>query len=160
MKKLGSLILACFLAFAAIAADSSVPPVFQMRLVLDAPAADSEPMALITNTGNNHTLTNVLNIQKTVLLDQTALASAKVDTDRFGQPQIAIAFTHDGGTRFAEVTGQNVGKRLAIIINGQLYSAPVINMPVTGGKATISGNFSKREANNLAKKISDVLKKE
>ncbi len=159
MKKLGTLILVCLLASAAIAADTSTLHVFQMRLVVDTPSGDSEPMTLVTKIGKNNANTNVLNVQKAVLLDQTTLASVKVDTDRFGQPQIAITFTKDGENRFAEVTRQSVGKRLAIIIDGQLCSAPVINMPISGGKATISGSFSQQEAKDLAKRISDVLKK-
>jgi hypothetical protein len=67
--------------------------------------------------------------------------------------EISINFTDDGTKRLAEVTGKHVGERLAIVIDGKLYSAPRINTPITGGKAEITGNFTKEEARDLATKI-------
>src|ERR1035441_2074160 len=133
-------------------------PVFQMRLALDTPSANTEPMTLITKNKDN-TYSDVLNVQKTVLLNQTALQSAKSSTDALGQAVIEINFTGDGGKRFAEVTRQKMHKRLAIIIDGQLYEAPVIQMEISGGKALISGSFSKQEARELAAKINESLRK-
>ena len=160
MKKLipVAVMVVYLVASAAVAADSSTTPVFQMRLVLDTPSGDSEQMTYVTHNEVN-TYTNVLNIQKTVLLDQTALKSARSSTNALGQQVIAITFTDTGAKRFAEVTRQNIHKRLAIIIDGQLREAPVINMEISGGKAEISGRFSKQEAKDLAKKISDALTK-
>lgn len=100
----------------------------------------------------------MVNVQKAVLFDQTALKSAKVRTDK-GYPLIVITFTDDGRKRFAEVTRQNIGKRLAIIIQGQLYCAPRIRAEIPGGKAEISGKFSEQEAKNLAAKITEAMKK-
>jgi len=57
------------------------------------------------------------------------------------------------------MTRRNVGKRLAIIIDGQVYSAPVIRTEISGGKAEISGNFSEQEAKDLAKKMSEAVAK-
>jgi preprotein translocase subunit SecD len=158
MKKLIQSIAVCIIASLAVAADSSAAPVFQMRLVLDTPSGDSEPMTLITKNKNN-TYTNVLNVQKTVLLDHTALKSAKPGADALGQPVIEIAFTDAGANRFAQVTRQNIHKRLAIIIDGQICEAPMIAMEVTGGTAQISGSFSKQEAKDLAGKINGALTK-
>jgi preprotein translocase subunit SecD len=129
-----------------------------MRLALDTPSANTEPMTLITKNKDN-TYSDVLNVQKTVLLNQTALQSAKSSTDALGQAVIEINFTGDGGKRFAEVTRQKMHKRLAIIIDGQLYEAPVIQMEISGGKALISGSFSKQEARELAAKINESLRK-
>ena len=129
MKKLIAFIAVCFISAAAAAAGSSAPPVFQMRLVLDAPSGDSEVMMLVIKIKNSpHT--NALNVQKTVLLDQTALKSATAATDALGQPVIEITFTDAGAKRFAEVTRQNIHKRLAIIIDGQLCEAPMIQMEI------------------------------
>lgn len=157
MKKLILHLAACFLASAAIAADSSTSPVFQMRLVLDAPSDDSEQMPLITRTVPPHT--NVLHVQRAVLLDQTALKSARLTTDALGQPVIEVIFTDRGGQRFAEVTRQNVRKRLAIIIGGKVCEAPTILGEISGGKAQITGDFSKQEAKDLTKKIRASLAK-
>ena len=129
-----------------------------MRLVQDAPSADSEPMSYVIRTQNN-IFTNVLNIQKKVLLDQTALESAKSATDAFGQPVIHITFTKLGAKRFADVTRQYIQKRLAILIDGQVCQAPVIRSEISGGMAQITGGFTKQETEDLAKKINDALAK-
>ena len=158
MKKPNILTLICVLATTAITFASPAPPIFQMRLVLDAPSGDSQPMSYITHNQNS-TYTNVLNVQKTALLDQTALESAKPGTDALGQPVIDITFTRSGAEQFAEVTRQNIHKRLAIIIGGQVCEAPIIQMEISGGKAQISGKFSKQEVKDLARKINDALTK-
>lgn len=68
----------------------------------------------------------------------------------FGGFEIMIRFTESGSRRFAEVTGNNIGARLGIVLDGQLYSAPRINDRIAGGAAQITGNFSQREAVELA----------
>ena len=140
---------------AAVAAGSTNSSIFQIRLVLDAPSADSEPMSIITNGVNR---AEVVNLQNKVLLDQSALKSAKAVRDNLGQFQIVINLTESGQKQFAEVTRENIGKRLAIVIDGQLYSAPMINAEISGGVAVISGGFSEQEARELAAKIMESLK--
>jgi preprotein translocase subunit SecD len=135
-------------------AAGSLPSVLQIRSVLDGPSADSEQMPLVSKTGKE-----VFNVRKTVLLDQSAVMSATVHDDPLGQPQIEIKLNDEGRKRFAEVSRQNLGKRLAIVIDGQLYCAPVIRAEITGGKAEITGGFTEREAKDLAKKITDKLTK-
>ncbi len=63
---------------------------------------------------------------------------------------VTITFNSDGGTRFAKLTQANVGKPFAIILDGKVLSAPVINEPILGGSAVISGNFTTDSANQLA----------
>jgi len=134
-------------------AASFVSPVFQIRLVLDAPSNDSEPMMIVSKERQE-----VVNVQKKVLLDQTALKSVGVQTDSSGHPRIGITFSDEGRKRFAEVTRERIGQRLAIIIDGQLYNAPMIRTEIPGGKAEISGNFSEEEANVLAAKIIQAIR--
>lgn len=155
MKKLIIPILA-FLASVSFVFAASAAPIFQIRLAFETPADDSEPMSYVTHK-QNHAYTNLLYIQKAILLDQTALKSAKQGTDGLGQPIIEIAFTDSGAKQFADVTRQNIHKRLAVIINGQVCEAPVIQTEISGGKAQISGSFSKKEAKDLAKKINEAL---
>jgi hypothetical protein len=138
-------------------AGADPPPIFQMRRVLEAQCADSEEMALVHRTGKGDRKETV-NVEKTVLLDQTALASASVIKSPLdGTPRIEIVFTDAGKRRFAELTRQNVGRRLAIIIGGKLHCAPIIRMEIPGGRAEVSGSFSEQEARELAKKIVGAL---
>ena len=65
-------------------------------------------------------------------------------------PDVAITFNAQGGNRFARVTRDNVGKPFAIILDNQVISAPNINEPILGGRASISGNFTVQTANDLA----------
>lgn len=157
MKKSHILTLLSLLATAAIAVAASTTPVFQLRLVLDTPG-DSESMTYVTHY-QGRSDTNVLNIQKTVLLDETALKSVKADKDGLNQPVLAITLTDAGAKKFAEITRQNLHKRLAIVINGQLCEAPVIQSEISGGKIQITGSFTKQEVKDLAKKISDASAK-
>ncbi len=65
-------------------------------------------------------------------------------------PQVGITFNGAGGRKFALVTQQNVGKPFAIIVDNQVISAPNINEPILGGRASISGGFTVESANQLA----------
>jgi protein-export SecD/SecF family membrane protein len=66
------------------------------------------------------------------------------------QPEIEVEFTGEGAAFFEEITGRNVGKPLAIFIDNDLISAPNVQEKITGGRAVITGQFSVKEARNLA----------
>jgi len=66
------------------------------------------------------------------------------------EPQVAITFDSQGGRRFAKVTQENVNKPFAIILDNSVISAPNINEPIMGGRASISGSFTVDSANQLA----------
>ncbi len=70
------------------------------------------------------------------------------------KPVVILGFNRQGAARFAQITGRNVGKRLAIILDGTVYSAPVIRERISGGSAQITGMESMEEA----KELSVVLK--
>jgi preprotein translocase subunit SecD len=63
---------------------------------------------------------------------------------------VSITFDQQGGEKFAKLTSENVGKPFAIILDGQVLSAPNINEPILGGSAQISGSFNAQSANSLA----------
>lgn len=88
---------------------------------------------------------------------EPALANGDVSKARasqgIGWPQVEITFTERGATKFGEITGQNIGQPLAIFVDGQLLSAPVIREKISGGKAIISGHFTEEEAKRIAKGI-------
>lgn len=66
------------------------------------------------------------------------------------QPEISIEFSGDGAKKFEQATAQNVGKPIYIFLDGQVVSAPKVNEKISGGKAVISGQFTLKEAKNLA----------
>ena len=78
------------------------------------------------------------------------LSDAKVTFDsNVGKPVVAINFTQEGGQKFAELTKKNVGKPLAIFLDDEIISAPIVQEEITGGSAVISGNFTLDEAKKL-----------
>ena len=91
-------------------------------------------------------------VQKKTLLTGAELNRAEVtaDPNSPGNWQVAIEFNTVGTRIFGEVTEQNVGHRLAIILDGNLYSAPRINERIPGGRAVITGQFTVDEARDLA----------
>ncbi len=66
------------------------------------------------------------------------------------QPVVQINFNTEGARRFADLTGKNVGREIAIFLDGALISAPVVNQKIEGGTAIISGNFTAATAKSLA----------
>ncbi len=66
------------------------------------------------------------------------------------QPVVNFRFSPLGGHRFGKVTQENIGKRLAIVLDGKVISAPVIREPILGGSGVISGHFTTQEAQDLA----------
>jgi SecD/SecF fusion protein len=90
--------------------------------------------------------------QKRSLLTGAELTRAEVQADpnSMGNWQVAIEFTATGARIFGEVTEQNVGRRLAIILDGTVYSAPRINERIPGGRAVITGQFTVDDARDLA----------
>lgn len=66
-----------------------------------------------------------------------------------GKPSVSIEFTEEGSKKFEEITGRNVGKPLAIVLDQDLVSAPVVNEKIAGGTAQISGSFTVEDANKL-----------
>jgi len=89
-------------------------------------------------------------LKKRTLLTGEHLTSANVRFDQFNRPYVAISFDSSGGRRFETITGENVKKRLAIILDNNVYSAPVIRQKISGGGAIIEGNFTTEEARDLA----------
>lgn len=70
-----------------------------------------------------------------------------------GEPEVNLQFNSEGGKLFGEVTKRNVGKSIAIFLDGQIISNPVVNQEITGGTAVISGSFTLRDAKDLAKRL-------
>jgi preprotein translocase subunit SecD len=79
-----------------------------------------------------------------------SLTNAQQSYDQNQEPVVSITFDAQGSRRFADLTSENVNKPFAIILDGEVLSAPNINEPILGGTAQISGGFTVESANNLA----------
>lgn len=85
------------------------------------------------------------------MLTGDSLENAQVKiSDRFGEPHVALKFNARGAADFERITGENVKKRLAIVLDGIVHSAPVIQEKISGGQAQITGSFTMEEARDLA----------
>ena len=67
-----------------------------------------------------------------------------------GQPEVSMTMNSDGARRWAELTKANVGKAIAIVLDGVVYSAPRVNGEIDGGQSSISGNFTIEDTKDLA----------
>ncbi|NQT21995.1 MAG: protein translocase subunit SecD [Candidatus Omnitrophica bacterium] len=82
--------------------------------------------------------------------DMLVDATTEFSQETFNQPYVSLALDSKGGAIFSSITGNNIGKRLAIVLDGNVYSAPVIKERIPSGRAQISGNFSVDQANDLS----------
>jgi preprotein translocase subunit SecD len=89
-------------------------------------------------------------VKKRALVTGEMLTGASPSHDQDNNPDINFAFNGQGTRRFAEATTQNLGKPFAIILDGRVISAPVIQSAITGGSGQITGNFTEESAHNLA----------
>jgi preprotein translocase subunit SecD len=90
-------------------------------------------------------------LKRKTLLTGDRLVNAQVRIDsQFNEPYVAISFDDRGATMFEKITEKYVNKRLAIILDNNVYSAPVIKEKIAGGNAQITGRFSPEEARDLA----------
>ena len=84
------------------------------------------------------------------VLRGTDLKDAQEQTNQNNQNEVAITFSDEGAQKFADLTAANVGRKIAIVLDGEVLTDPVVNEPITGGKASITGNYTLEEAHNLA----------
>ncbi|MFH2058602.1 MAG: protein translocase subunit SecD [Pseudomonadota bacterium] len=115
-----------------------------------APPVGSEVLYKTQDNGNGTTTKIPFLIKKQVLLDGSLLTDARIEFDQNQRPQVGIAFNRKGARIFDQITGENINKRLAIVLDKSVYSAPMINDRIAGGKAVITGNFTLNEAKDLA----------
>lgn len=89
-------------------------------------------------------------VKKRVMLTGDVLSDARVAIGQFNDPYVSITFDGKGGREFERITSENVKKRMAIVLDNTIYSAPVIQERISGGRAQITGTFTTQEANDLA----------
>ena len=92
-----------------------------------------------------------LNVSKRIVMSGDNLIDAQPNfSTQSNEPTVSFTLDRLGAQKFGRTTTDNVGKRLAIVLDGKIISAPSINEPITGGSGIISGNFSFQEATDLS----------
>ena len=90
-------------------------------------------------------------VNKKIIMSGENLIDAQPRVDnQSNRPMVSFTLDRYGGQKFGKATTNNVGKRLAIVLDNKIISAPVIREAITGGSGTISGNFSFQEVTDLA----------
>jgi protein-export membrane protein SecD/preprotein translocase SecF subunit len=132
----------------------------EWRMVEQGPAVDRNAL-LATAGGRMPTGAEVLAsreagttlyylVEGTPVVTGRDLRSARSAPDEFGRPGVAFSLTRDATERFAALTRDNVGRRLAIVLDGRVHSAPFIEGPIERGVGSIRGGFTAQEAADLA----------
>ena len=125
------------------------------RINIDIPGV-SDANAILEELGKPGSLTFTDESGNVLLTgDQVATAKAGIIDQKNGQKSyvVSLTFTDEGTKTFADATAANVGKRIAIVYDGQIYSAPVVREAISGGQCQIDGMASYEEAENLASTI-------
>lgn len=89
-------------------------------------------------------------VKKPILMTGDVITDARVRPDRMGGMLVSLDFNSIGAREFERITGEHIHERLAIILDNNVYSAPVIQNRISGGAAVIEGNFTSEEAHDLA----------
>ena len=83
-------------------------------------------------------------------LEGDVVTDAKDDFDQHGKPSVSMSMNTDGARRWAQLTKQNIGRSIAIVLDNYVYSAPNVSTEITGGNSIITGNFSPEQSKDLA----------
>lgn len=149
-----SLILVASLLLAVVPGDAAEPVIIKFCEVMESPADD-----VIAVTGPDESKDKLL-IRKAPSMDSTDIKEARVvqstnviDGVAEQQWRLKIEFTESGSKKFAALTTSLIGKRLAILADDKVLTAPTIRSSITGGTAEISGAFSEQELKDLAAAI-------
>ena len=83
-------------------------------------------------------------------LEGDVISSASNDYDQYGKPCVNMTMNTDGARRWAQLTKQNIGRSIAIVLDGYVYSAPTVQNEITGGSSVITGSFTLDQTKDLA----------
>ena len=120
----------------------------ERRIIVELPGV-KDPDAAIALLGKT-ALMEFKDESGTTVLTGKDLKDAKAEIDQSNRNLVSIEFTDAGAKAFGALTAKNVGKQISILLDKQVLTSPVVNEPIPGGKAIITGNRSIEEAQNLA----------
>jgi preprotein translocase subunit SecD len=89
-------------------------------------------------------------VYKQIMVEGADLTDARASFDQNGRPDVEFTFNASGARKFGQVTQDNLGRPFAIVLDGEVMSAPTIQSAILGGRGQITGNFSVEQAKNLA----------
>ena len=119
--------------------------------------AGYEKLFLEREDDKGETVLMPLIVKKIPEMTGKSVKEAHPVVDQYGKYEVSLQMTPSGKERFATVTRQNLHKSLAIVLDGKVCSAPVIQSEITGGQASISGHFTQREAIELSNVLNNPL---
>ncbi len=112
--------------------------------------AGSELNTLLKRMENGKYSESPIVLKKDAAMTGEYITDAVPSFDNQNRPYVSMTFNNRGARLFERLSGENIHKRLAIVLDGKVYSAPVIQDRIAGGKATITGNFTIEEARDLS----------
>lgn len=148
--RLGCVFLCFSVPFASVAtaqtSTSTSEPNFAIRIVDESVAQDAlrgpvdDDRVQVAHPGNG--MPTELWLKRGGQIEGDALADAKASTSKNGTPIIEFQLTPKGRDQFASLTRENVGHKIAFVMNGKVITAPVVLDPIQGGKGYITGDFT------------------
>lgn len=118
------------------------------RIIVELPGV-KDPEKAIAMLGRTAML-QFKDMNGNVVLTGKDLKDAKAQITNGNQSVVALEFNDEGGQKFADLTARNIGKQIAIVLDGDVLTAPVVQEAITGGRAQISGSRTIEEAEQLA----------
>jgi preprotein translocase subunit SecD len=129
-------------------------PILEFRLQKDLDESASDDLANLDFNDQEAVLETIRNQYEPTGLTGAQLSRASLVFDQIsGQPTILLDYNDEGSELLAQITRENIGEPMAIFLDGEIISNPVIRDEITGGQATISGNFKAEEARDLVKSL-------
>ena len=117
----------------------------EFRMISDNPSGDVDLLPSRDEKGAK------VPVERRVMADGGDLTDAQPAFDQQShEPMVSFKFNLKGAQRFGQATSENVGRRMAIVLDNEVVSAPVIRSAITGGSGQITGNFSVSQANDLS----------
>jgi SecD/SecF fusion protein len=126
-----------------------IPPGYELLKQVAPPVEDGKPQPVETAVVKKRAENG---------LAGDIIKDAMVGRGNMGEPEIEFRLNDNGAKRFAEVTRNSIGRQLAIVLDGQLYSAPVIQSAIETGSGEITGHFTPEEAQQLANVLRNPLR--
>ena len=117
----------------------------EFRMLADSPSGDVDMLPSKDEKGAK------VPVERRVMADGGELTDAQPAFDQQShEPMVSFKFNLRGAQRFGQATSENVGRRMAIVLDNEVVSAPVIRSAITGGSGQITGNFTVQQANDLS----------